>query len=83
MKRRFPVLKERVRIATRRVPTLVKACAILHNIAKYLKEDETPEGDSDHEQNNEPTPEPVPETANAVNRILGQQRRDQIASQLL
>ncbi|XP_046666759.1 putative nuclease HARBI1 [Homalodisca vitripennis] len=39
LKRRFPILRNCVRVALNNIPQVVVSCAVLHNIAKYLKDD--------------------------------------------
>lgn len=39
LKRRFPILKYVIRVKLENVPTFVIACCVLHNLAKYLKEE--------------------------------------------
>jgi hypothetical protein len=39
LKQRFPVLQHKVRLALKSVPKLIICCFILHNIAKYLKDE--------------------------------------------
>lgn len=46
LKRRFPILGSIIRVATERVPKLITACMILHNIGKFLNE---PQFDGDDE----------------------------------
>ena len=78
LKRRFPMLTGVVRVATKKIPTLIVACVVLHNVAKYLQDD-LPE---------EIYPEPIIEEniiedprveADAVLRQLGKTKRQQIA----
>ena len=39
-KRRFPILKYRLRVKLENCPPIIVACAVLHNIAILLKEEE-------------------------------------------
>ncbi|MBS0018864.1 MAG: hypothetical protein KFE21_00330 [Candidatus Sulcia muelleri] len=39
LKRRFPILGNCVRVALNNIPQVVVSCAVLHNIAKHLKDD--------------------------------------------
>lgn len=36
LKRRFPILGNTIRVATERIPKLITACIILHNVGKFL-----------------------------------------------
>lgn len=38
LKRRFPILGSKIRLATKRIPRMIMACFILHNVSKYLKD---------------------------------------------
>lgn len=38
IKNRFPILQNKIRIATKRIPSFIIACFILHNVAKYLND---------------------------------------------
>lgn len=49
MKRRFPFLQNTMRMSTQRVPSMVVACSVLHNVAKYLQDDDF-EGNDDVEE---------------------------------
>lgn len=37
LKARFPILKGPIRLKTERIPTIIVACFVLHNVAKYLQ----------------------------------------------
>lgn len=54
LKQRFPILLNRIRVATKRIPDFVAACCVLHNIAKYLKDELyfviPPQGDQNDEE---------------------------------
>ena len=39
-KRRFPILRYGIRLKLERAPSCVVACAVLHNIVKYLGDDD-------------------------------------------
>ncbi|KAG5893902.1 hypothetical protein JTB14_014511 [Gonioctena quinquepunctata] len=52
LKQRFPKLQGTVRVPLNFVPTLIVACVISHNIAKYLK-DELVFGEEDHPDESE------------------------------
>ena len=74
LKRRFPILQGRVRIQLRNVPSLIVACCILHNVAKYIKDpDDFPEYEDFQVDNND-----VYEDHPRI-RQRGQDRRRQIA----
>ncbi|XP_064618556.1 putative nuclease HARBI1 [Lineus longissimus] len=49
LKKRFPILQGRVRLALHKVPSVIVACIMLHNVAKYLNDphDNFPEFDED------------------------------------
>jgi hypothetical protein len=38
LKKRIPILQGRVRLQLRKVPGVIVACCVLHNIAKYLQD---------------------------------------------
>ena len=38
LKRRFPILQSRVRVHLNLVPSVIVACCIMHNVAKYLQD---------------------------------------------
>lgn len=40
VKQKFPILQNRVRVSTERIPSMVGACFVLHNAAKYLNDNE-------------------------------------------
>lgn len=40
IKARFPILKGKIRLKTERIPTIVVCCFILHNVAKYLNDED-------------------------------------------
>lgn len=49
LKARFPILKGKMRLHTERVPTIVVACFVLHNVAKYLREENIENEDDFHD----------------------------------
>ncbi|KAK7871143.1 hypothetical protein R5R35_013361 [Gryllus longicercus] len=75
LKRRFPILQSRIRLSTEKVPSVILCCCILHNIAKYLQDEDFPEpGDQEDED------ELIHDGVNEQNiRQRGQQRRNEIA----
>ncbi|CAH1959350.1 unnamed protein product [Acanthoscelides obtectus] len=40
LKQRFPILHNKIRIDTEKVPSLVMSCLILHNVAKHLNDED-------------------------------------------
>ncbi|CAH1962759.1 unnamed protein product [Acanthoscelides obtectus] len=40
LKQRFPILHNKIRVDTEKVPSLVMSCFILHNVAKHLNDEE-------------------------------------------
>lgn len=40
LKQRFPLLQNTIRLQLRKVPSIIIACYVLHNIGKYLKDEE-------------------------------------------
>lgn len=40
LKQRFPLLQNTIRLPVRHVPSIMIACCVLHNIGKYLKDEE-------------------------------------------
>jgi hypothetical protein len=73
LKQRFPVLQYKVRLALKSVPKLIICCFILHNIAKYLKDEMELLQQIDLEEN-----EIQEEPMNNI-RFRGQQKRREIA----
>lgn len=51
LKRRFPILGNRVRVATRNIPKLIVACCVLHNIAKILNDPDFEENSNEEDAN--------------------------------
>nr|XP_029712223.1 putative nuclease HARBI1 [Aedes albopictus] len=77
VKRRFPFLQNTVRMATHRVPSMILACFVLHNVAKFLQ-DEDFEGDD--ENSDGPSNVTFSETGDV--KIRGRNRREAIAELL-
>ncbi|XP_055523197.1 uncharacterized protein LOC129717348 [Wyeomyia smithii] len=79
VKQRFPILQSKVRIATERVPTLIIACFTLHNVAKFLNDDDFDINEISNELFDFVS---VPEATEAASTTLhlGKRRRDAIAS---
>jgi hypothetical protein len=77
VKRRFPCLGYKLRVATDRVSGMIVACFVLHNTAKYLNDD-----DDFVEVNaiNEVDQGAAPELSDIQVRTQGQLVRDQIAA---
>ncbi|KAJ8020987.1 hypothetical protein HOLleu_40735 [Holothuria leucospilota] len=75
LKRRFPMLQGRVRIQLRKVPSLIVACCIMHNVAKCLQDpNDFPEYNELYVDNNDAVHE------DDRIRQRGQERRRQIAN---
>lgn len=76
LKKRFPALGNRIRVATANVPKMITACCVLHNVAKYLNEPDVEgpcvEEEEEVQINNEEQPE-MP---------MANERRDLIARQI-
>lgn len=74
LKQRFPILQNKIRIATERIPLVITACFILHNVAKFLNdpdfECEAPLQENEQEED-------LNEDGSLLRR--GQARRNQIA----
>ncbi|XP_062553006.1 putative nuclease HARBI1 [Armigeres subalbatus] len=81
VKRRFPILKSKIRIKTDRVPALILACFVLHNVAKHLGEQEFEDDFSD------PIVlvpvAPVNENRSNTLKMRGDSRRDIISQYLI
>lgn len=82
LKRRFPVLQHPIRIDTKKIPSVIISCFVLHNVAKYLK-DILPIIDEEREivplfEGNEEVDEEVEQNLGEDLRRLGQQRRREI-----
>lgn len=77
LKQRFPILHNKIRVATQRIPSIVLACFILHNVAKFLND---PEYETDDETRSE-TEDGEERDFDAANlRRRGETRRSQIAT---
>lgn len=74
LKQRFPILYQKVRINTERIPNLITSCFVLHNVAKYLNQDpfEPPELQLDE-------PEPINEVVVGDLHRRGKTKRTAIA----
>lgn len=81
LKRRFPILGGTVRLKLERVPKLIIACAVLHNVAKHLNDGWDYEELPGCDEENEYVEEFLDRNALRIRR-LGQQKRDQIANRL-
>ena len=75
LKRRFPSLHYGVRVALPRVPSFITSCFILHNIAKYLEDQDDFDELNGVEFQNDVGDD---DNENAICR-RGQQKRDEIA----
>lgn len=83
LKRRFPILAYKVRLDIKYAPSIIVCCLILHNVAKYLKDDDIPGDQIDEvvEHNPDETEQTIMSMTTA--RRLGQRRRNQIAEEIL
>ncbi|XP_063921462.1 putative nuclease HARBI1 [Zophobas morio] len=80
LKQRFPTLQNIIRLRLLAIPSFIAACFVLHNVAKYLKdeavlEEENNDNDNDddnldEEDNNDPAQE--------VQRREGQRKRNEL-----
>ncbi|KAF2896252.1 hypothetical protein ILUMI_09923 [Ignelater luminosus] len=52
LEQRFPVLQNTIRISLQFIPMFIVACFVLHNVAKYLKNDAVMEGGNIQEEGN-------------------------------
>lgn len=77
LKKRFPILHGQMRVATERVPSIILACFILHNVAKYLLD---PDYEYDEDLNSDTENEDEDDTTDANLRRRGVARRNQIAT---
>lgn len=81
LKKRFPILKNQVRLKTERIPNVIVACVVLYNIGIHLRD-----GIEDLEDGREDTggdEEPEPEGAIDGNiRAQGQIRRRELADMI-
>lgn len=80
IKMRFPILQSKMRILTDRVPHFIVACFVLHNVAKYLHDE-----DFELPAENEIAQIQIPQLdlINNNNLKRGQARRETIATYLL
>uniref|UniRef100_A0A8D9AJR4 DDE Tnp4 domain-containing protein n=1 Tax=Cacopsylla melanoneura TaxID=428564 RepID=A0A8D9AJR4_9HEMI len=76
VKRRFPILQYMVRVKLDRVPRIIVCCFILHNIAKYLQDEEFLE--SEEVYFNEPNIEENILSETDL-KILGERKRRQLS----
>ncbi|XP_058833434.1 putative nuclease HARBI1 [Topomyia yanbarensis] len=76
VKQRFPILQSKIRIKTDRVPSMIIACFVLHNVAKILNDGdfEVPEGSTTS------IPVPVLLDRNVTVTMRGKNRREAIAA---
>ncbi|XP_058840786.1 putative nuclease HARBI1 [Topomyia yanbarensis] len=79
VKRRFPFLQSKVRVNTRRIPSMILSCFVLHNIAKYLKDEEFEEVRSTSNRN---IHVPMLDEVNNNDKKRGQARRNAITTYL-
>ena len=77
LKRRFPILHYKVRVALHKAASIIICCFVLHNVAKYLKDNaDFPELMNDDDDSAE---EPIEPDNDNLLRARGQQRRINIA----
>lgn len=79
-KQRFPILQSKIRMSTERVPQMIVACFVLHNVAKVLN-DEDFEFPERSQQQNDIQLNREYEDGNTI-RLRGKRRRDAIASHI-
>lgn len=77
LKRRFPILQYTCRVELAKIPKVVVACAVLHNIAKYLGDEDFPEDDEELVLQRD-LPPAEEETTDAI-RARGSLRRHELA----
>lgn len=75
VKQRFPILQNKMRMATERVPSMIVACFILHNVAKFLNDPEFEEEQPIHQDEGN-----VEHFADNNLYRRGEARRNQIAT---
>ncbi|XP_047106771.1 putative nuclease HARBI1 [Schistocerca piceifrons] len=74
VKRRFPILQNKIRLAQTKIPSVIIACFVLHNVAKHL-------GDEDFEAPSDDNNLPVLGEEEAANvRVRGTNRRREIVN---
>ena len=79
LKRRFPILKYVCRVKMENTPKVIVACAVLHNIAKYLGDaDFEDAGEMEAEEIEDEELQEVLEMTEAATRAAGQARRTQL-----
>lgn len=83
IKRRFPILSSQVRIALEKIPKLIIACVVLHNISKHLNDawDFPDPYEDDVNENNDISDENIDRNEVRIRR-RGQQKRSQISVNL-
>lgn len=82
LKQRFPMLYQKIRISTGRIPAFITACFILHNIAKYLHDPPFDEEDGNVD-NDEENPDDDDDRAEIAEREVlrrGKLKRNAIAN---
>lgn len=79
VKQRFPILMNKIRMSTERIPSMIAACFILHNVAKYLNDPNFEE--EEEEQNVLEIPDHIVNDANVVRR--SQNIRNHLANTIL
>ena len=76
VKGRFPILQERIRIQLGKVPSVIVACFVLHNVAKYVQD---PDDFFEYQDNNGDDDDEGDEYDDARIRQRGQERRRMVA----
>lgn len=76
MKQRFPILLNKMRLSTERIPAMISACFVLHNIAKFLNDPDFEVNELEEDEVNQIDHEM--DGGNLYRR--GSARRDQIAN---
>ncbi|XP_055601326.1 putative nuclease HARBI1 [Uranotaenia lowii] len=79
VKQRFPILQSKIRLSTDKIPTVIIACFVLHNVAKFLNDDDFAE-DLDNIPDILTNTGQDTENLNIIER--GKRRRDVISSYL-
>ncbi|PSN40996.1 hypothetical protein C0J52_16072 [Blattella germanica] len=78
VKQRFPILGNKIRLETRKVPSVILSCFVLHNVAKYLGDEDFGVVDADGDMNQEE--ENILNEEGQLVRQRGQERRRRIAT---
>lgn len=81
LKQRFPILQNKIRVSTEKVPSLVLGCCILHNVAKHLQDEEF----GDLEDVGNANDDIVPNGADITDKVVrrrGQLKREELARQI-